>query len=322
MQWDDDSWTRHLSPEVREKLIELHHVNRRAAVRIAVYLGLWATAGSLAVLADSPWLRLPAWVLIGFCLHGLGDFMHMCSHGRVFAMGWVDRLAGFLCGLPVFISCSNYRANHLLHHRYLNTERDPDYLYANLPDRGARRFVYYLWFAVGLPIYTVRVTFTGPANAVGWREKLLCVGESLTMWSFHAWLLVWSLQGGWFPLLRDAWLLALPFAVLIANVRGLAEHTMLAHGPGPDPLHGTRTTLSHKLVSFFFNNQNYHLEHHLFPSMPWHNLDAAHELLRPLYEEKEASVAASYLRYVRDAFHYGPDVGLRYRDGQSIAVNT
>lgn len=314
-----EHWTRHLPPDVRHELQELHRIDPGANVRILVYVGLWLVAGAIACQQPAWWLRIFCWLLMGLCLHGLGDFMHMCSHGRVLGHPWGDRLLGFCCGLTVGISCSCYRANHLLHHHYLNTERDPDCL-AAIADRRLRRVVYYGFFLVGLPLYSLRLFVTGPINARGWREKFLCLLETVAMLGCYSWLFHLGYHRGLGPLLVNGWLMGLPFAMLIGNIRGLAEHSMLDYGPLPDPLHSTRTTLSTRLLSFFFNNQNFHLEHHLFPSVPWHNLERVHRLLRPYYDETEASVAGSYLQFVRDSFRHGPDVGLRYRpDGSSYS---
>jgi len=40
-----------------------------------------------------------------------------------------------------------------------------------------------------------------------------------------------------------------------------------------------RSLVSNPVVSFFFNNQNYHLEHHLFPAIPW-NWESVNGLAR------------------------------------------
>ena len=39
-----------------------------------------------------------------------------------------------------------------------------------------------------------------------------------------------------------------------------------------DPYKGARTIKAHPVVDFFLCNENYHIEHHLYPSVPWYNL--------------------------------------------------
>jgi fatty acid desaturase len=270
-----------LDPESRRALARLHQVEpSRGARRIAAYLVLWGAGGALAHASSSLLVRIPAWALIGLCLHGLGDMMHMCGHGRVFGRGWVDRAAGFLCGLPVFISCSCYWACHRLHHRWLGTERDPD-----APQRippGLRSRVLRVYLVVGFPIYAVRVAALGPIHAAGFGERAACLLETASMVAIYRALLGPGLS----PWLVDGWLMALPFAMLVANLRGLAEHAFLERG--------TRTTLTPPIVSWFFNNQNHHVEHHLLPGLPWHALPAAHRILGPLYDGRTAVLGRGY----------------------------
>ena len=71
------------------------------------------------------------------------------------------------------------------------------------------------------------------------------------------------------------------------------------------PLLQTRTVTSTKLLSFLNVNLNYHLEHHLFPAVPWYNLPKVHTLLQEEYEQAGAFIYSSYLRFLVDAFRYG-----------------
>ena len=115
--------------------------------------------------------------------------------------------------------------------------------------------------------------------------------------------------------LRVTWLMALPFAMIVANLRALAEHTLL--DADTDVFRAARTTLTSPLLEFFFNHQNYHLEHHLFPALPWHQLPAAHAAMRPVYAEHAPAVSRGYTQFLHDAVVYGPLQGMRYTAGRS-----
>ena len=246
--------------------------------------------------------------------------MHDGAHGALFHKGATDRFVGFLCGLPLAFSCSAYRATHMLHHRYENTAKDPDNLYAAVPNKTMRFILYYSWYVVGMVLYIGTVIATGPFRAEGWKEKGLCVVEAVVMLSFYYSAYLATLTFGLTEVVLYGWLAALPFAMVIANIRGLAEHTLLEQACPPDPLKATRTTLSHTVISFFFSNQNYHLEHHLFPTIPWYNLPGVHEVLRPIYEARGASICDGYLQYVADAFRHGPMKGIQYVSGSRTVV--
>ncbi len=304
--------------EIRRRIVDLHQITVWTRLKILALLAIWGGCAALAITIDSLWVRLPCWVIIGFVLHSLGVFMHEGAHGALFRQPWLDRPIGFLCGLPVFFCCSSYRATHLLHHKYENTSLDPDNLEANIPNRAARALLYYLWFIIGMPAYILMVTVTGPFRAQGWQNKLACVVEPLLMAAFYTALFTLASRHHFGGALANGWAWALPSAVLIANFRGLAEHTQLWHRNPPDPFHSTRSLVSNRFIAFFFNNQNHHLEHHLFPGLPWNALGQAHRLLQPVYEERGASVTKGYLSWLADALRYGPNRTLSYRQQRSV----
>jgi fatty acid desaturase len=52
-------------------------------------------------------------------------------------------------------------------------------------------------------------------------------------------------------------------------------------------------------------NLNYHLEHHLFPAVPWYNLPRLHALLAGQYRRAGAYVHRSYLGFLWEAARAG-----------------
>jgi fatty acid desaturase len=99
-----------------------------------------------------------------------------------------------------------------------------------------------------------------------------------------------------------AWLLPLPVAIAFGNVRSWAEHALTRPG---HPLTHTRTVTSNRVVSFLMCNLNYHLEHHLFPGVPWYNLPRLHALLSDEYRWAGAFVHRSYLGFLWEAVRAG-----------------
>ncbi|MBM2841879.1 MAG: fatty acid desaturase, partial [Bacteroidetes bacterium] len=55
-------------------------------------------------------------------------------------------------------------------------------------------------------------------------------------------------------------------------------------------------------VSFLMCNINYHLEHHLYPGVPWYNLPKLHRLLQQDYRKAGSSVYTSYTIFMLDTF--------------------
>ena len=67
------------------------------------------------------------------------------------------------------------------------------------------------------------------------------------------------------------WLIPGYIFSLLNSVRFIAEHYETPWEAGQ--LAGfSRTIISNQLNSFFWNNINYHIGHHVYPAVPWYNL--------------------------------------------------
>jgi fatty acid desaturase len=74
------------------------------------------------------------------------------------------------------------------------------------------------------------------------------------------------------------WLLPLALGLPFLRLYLITEHTGCSEDD--DGLTNTRTTISTWPVRFLMWNLPYHAEHHLFPSIPFHRLPAAHARMR------------------------------------------
>lgn len=314
IQTEAGGWRRALTPQQRAELAALHRPNAWTQAKPLLLLAIWLVCAAVAINVDSLVVRLLCWLVIGATLHCLGAFVHDCAHLSVFRRPWRDRGLGFLCGLPVFFPSASYRATHLLHHKYLNTAKDPDALAANFPGPRQRTAIFYGWLLVGVPVYSLTLIATGPLRGRRLSDKLACVVEPLLMLAFYTALFTLAARFHFGNVLADGWVWALPVAMLIGNFRGLAEHAQLAHGEPPDPLRVALTVETSPVVAFFLNNLNYHLEHHLYPGIPWNNLPKVHHLLAPVFTQGRASIAGGYRRWAARALRYGPNRSFSYRD--------
>ena len=59
--------------------------------------------------------------------------------------------------------------------------------------------------------------------------------------------------------------------------------------------------------SWFWNNINYHIGHHVYPAVPWYNLQQLHVLMLPEINRQNAIVDKSYCAVFFDAMINGPE---------------
>jgi fatty acid desaturase len=177
---------------------------------------------------------------------------------------------------------------HERHHNFLGDERDPDDYHNYSGDRRVVWAMHYLRLLAGtflyialIPLMVARVGSAREKRRVALEYALL-----VAMYAALAFLVPWTT-------LLHAWLLPIIPAGFMFNIRSLAAHGLT---DSRDPLLASRSIDAHPVVAFFFRNENFHLEHHLFPEIPSYNLAKVHRLVFP--RMPRATIARSYLRFL------------------------
>jgi fatty acid desaturase len=291
------AWYRGLPKDTKRRIRALHRHDGRAILLILAFPALWAVAGYW-MLRDPSWLATALGTLvIASSIHALGILGHDTAHHTLFSNRHLNRWGGFLLWAPAMVSASCYKLVHVFHHRYLRTPKDPDDMrYASSQPRA----FFWVWLFGGAPLY---VLFALPRNGMllGKPDERRAV---LLEYAALLAILVTVIACVPFALVFKLWLVPWLLAGIFVQVRGISEHPLT---PGGSPLRDTRTVTSNRLVSFLMCNLNYHLEHHLFPGVPWYNLPAVHRELRGEFEQHGSSLYSSYVQFLVDAVRVGPD---------------
>lgn len=295
-------WFRDLPETKRLAIRRLHRTKPVYNVIAILHVGVWTGTASLMHAFPAWPLRIAGYILIGFLMHGLANLMHEGIHGNVFRRRLPDQWFSFFVSAPVFVSASAYRVVHLMHHRYNRTAHDPDEITNVTAHRDLLRIVFYAWGCIGMFFYVlVRL----PAKALhlsNYEERRQILTEYALLLIVYTGLVLAATTYGFLDGLLHYWIFPGLFTGLFANVRGWAEHMMTEPG---HPLTQTRTVTSNKLFSLLNVNLNYHLEHHLFPAIPWYHLPKVHQLLRDEYRRIGAFVEPSYTRFFFNAIRVG-----------------
>ena len=287
-----------LSTEKKEKIRQLHELTPGYNMVILVFLGVWALAAYLVLQLSGFWPRLPFYFLIGGTLHALAIVVHEASHSNLYRsqkrLGrWANRWLGFLSGVPTLLSVSAYQAVHLPHHRYVRGLDDPDE-FENITRRPLwLRIILLIWFGVGAYAYVFHTAFTGLKLAN--RQTRSRIIQEYLLIALLVGLAVYLAPP---DVLLHVWLIPALITAQFVQVRSLVEHIFTG---GDNALTASRTVTSNFLVSFFLINANYHLEHHLYPGVPWYRLRELHSLLLDDFRRAGASIYSSYLLYLWDA---------------------
>jgi fatty acid desaturase len=284
-------------------LREVHHAQPwRHASRFAVFavlyfagaLGAWSLAG---VASSQPWawlLAAPCYVLAAGSLHGISLFTHEAVHGTLSKhRGW-NAVLGAACAIPVLQNYSAYTVLHLRHHAHLGEDRDPDHYAAYTRWTWLIFVMNWLRLLIGYPIYITMIPVLGWKHGT-WRDR---AGIAAEVAATAALVIVMSrlpLPAG---LLWHGWCVPMIVINFMVNVRGMSQHTLLTETH--DEVRGTRSILTSRLVAYFMCNENYHLEHHLYPGVPWYHLPRVHAELKNELAARGAPYIGSYSAFVRE----------------------
>jgi fatty acid desaturase len=283
-----------------DPLLELHRQGGGHGVRLLTFLALYAASACgaywLAVtFPGQPWLWAalpPLVVLAAASLHGISLFAHEGVHGTLSANPHANRWLSILCALPVLQNFSGYRVLHLRHHLHLGREGDPDH-YPNYTRWTWLQFLMH-WgrLLVGYPVYIVAIPVLGFRHGTATDRRWICLEVALLG------LVVAAVVLSPLPwlLLLYGWVLPMLVINTLVNIRGMSQHTLLESS---DTVLGTRSILTNPVTAFFMCNENYHLEHHIFPGVPWYNLRRLHRALGPQLAARGAPYIPSYFAFVR-----------------------
>ena len=269
-------------------------------LRFAEHLGVMTVTGVLVWLALPYWYFLvPAMVLHGFTLVTMFAAMHECVHRTAFASSRLNEIFGWLAGLFSFYSFTYYRHYHTWHHRYTqDPERDPE-----LMTPKPKSFAGYLFEISGIEFWCLRPLLFArlalgetdsypfvPANA---RRKIAISAEvQLAIYLAGIVSIAFGYTGALYFFFLPA-ILAQPLLRAIV----LAEHTGCS--TDENGLTNTRTTLTSFPIRLLMWNMPFHTEHHLYPSIPFHQLPRAHAELREKLVHLEPNYIAANRTIIR-----------------------
>lgn len=260
------------------------------------------------------WL-LPLFVMwIGARQHALGILMHEGAHYHLYRNRQVNAVVSeLLIAWPLFITTRAYRGSHFAHHRHVNTDKDPDLLRKQnreweFPKSWRALAAILLRDVSGLNTHQQLLEATDLSDAkeagpetrdwYGPARGLYYLAALAAITYFHVW-----------PLFLLLWLLPLlTWLKMILRIRSIAEHFAIEN----DHVYTrTRTVLPSWFERIFVAPRqiNYHLEHHLYPSVPFYALPALHaELMKDGQYRATAHVTATYWGVLRECVAGGRSV--------------
>jgi fatty acid desaturase len=247
------------------------------AVRAATHYGAIAVVGALIWLVYSRYgliWALPLIALQGYFVAFLFMIVHETAHKTAFRTRAINLAVGHLSAFAIVLPYEYYCLFHWDHHRYTqDPERDPELIVGPKPKSDTQLAIAYS----GLLQLAVRVrlmlkhAFTGRVTApwVPENKRAIVVREARLYVALYALLLMLSIALAT-PILLWVWIVPMLAGQLILRPYLYAEHTGCERTRSA--FHNTRTTYTGAIMKWFAWNMPYHVEHHAYPSVPFHAL--------------------------------------------------
>jgi fatty acid desaturase len=249
----------------------------QGAVRTASHYGAIAIFGALISGIAATYgaaFALPLIIVQGFFVAFLFMAVHETAHKTAFRSRALNLTIGNLSAFTILLPYEYYCLFHWDHHRYTqDPERDPELIVGPKPASDAQLAIAYsgLRQVAGRVRLMLGHALTGKVS-MPWipearRDDI--VKEARLYVAGYALLLVVSLALQT-AILLWIWIVPLLVGQLMLRPYLYAEHTGCERTRSA--FDNTRTTYTGRFVKWFAWNMPYHVEHHAYPSVPFHAL--------------------------------------------------
>lgn len=311
----DADW--YVSPVPKEKLRDLLTRKDGPGLRdCAIYFSLIVGCAYATILLwGSAWALLPM-MMYGVLYASASDARwHESSHGTAFKTDFLNHLLYEIASFMVMRESIPWRWSHTRHHSdTIIVGRDPEIAVPRPPNlrvmllkcinfQAFRRYVKNITLHSFGKVTPEEATYIPLSEypKVFFRARIyagIFVVMAASCLYFQTWFPFIFILG---PNLYGAWLMP---------IYGWTQHAGLAENVLDHRLN-CRTIHMNFINRFLYWNMNYHLEHHMFPLVPYHQLPKLHELIKDDCPPPYRSLASAYreiiptvLRQIKDPGYF------------------
>ncbi len=284
----------------RKDMKELMKRTDQPAVRDTVILfGSMIVFAGIGIALWPSWWSAPFWLAYGV-LYGsaMDSRWHECGHGTAFRTPWMNNVVYQIASFCMIRNSVEWRWSHARHHTdTIIVGRDPEIVAMRPP-----------------ALFRIFLNFIGIVDALtGWKKMLLNASGKLdpeeatfipeseqpkVVLVARVWTVIYAATialalatQSILPLM----LIGLPrlYGAWHHVMTGVLQHAGLAENVIDHRLN-SRTVYMNPISRFIYWNMNYHVEHHMFPMVPYHRLPELHEWINHDLPEPNKSIFEAY----------------------------
>ncbi|MBN8997228.1 MAG: fatty acid desaturase family protein [Rhizobiales bacterium] len=228
---------------------------------------------------------VPFFIAYGVLYGGSSDSRwHECGHGTAFKTRWMNDVVYNIASFMVLREPTVWRWSHARHHTdTIIVGRDPEIAVMRPADVIAIFLNFFqlksgYYFFKGLFIHAAGRLKPDEATYIPEMERQKVYNTARIFLAIYAAVIVACI---WTGSILPAMYIGLPsfYGAWLMVFFGLTQHAGLAEDVLDHRLN-SRTVYMNPVFRFLYLNMNYHVEHHMFPMVPYHALPKLHEKIK------------------------------------------
>jgi fatty acid desaturase len=300
----------------RKTLKELMKRSNAAGLKsFGLWIALLAGSGYIAFLTWGTWWAVPTFLLYGTIYSSSDARWHECGHGTCFRTRWLNDLFYHLCSFMTFREAYLWRWSHSRHHTYTNWVGLDEEIQVMRPASLVPVLCDFLFIFAGTA--ELKKIFLHAFGVITPNARILVPASELPkmIWSSRAYVAV--IAGVVGASIAVSSFLPIMYVILprfygawLHQIFSLTQHAGLAENKW-DHRCNARTVYINPVSRFLYLNMNYHIEHHIFPMVPFYALPMLHEAIKHQLPPPYHGVIGAYREIIpalfkqwRDAHYY------------------
>ena len=294
----------------------------KGLIDISVFIVALILSGYLCIISWGTLWSIPALLLYGNIFYcKIISIQHETNHETYFKTRALNKFFYHITSLLGGFEAVRWKWSHFHHHTYTIFTHEEVYDYENNSPKPTepirfllnflplgpliniqkiRHFTHFEIIKHSFGIITPVVNITVPEKEI---KKI--INSSRLYVGF--WLIIIAssiLFKTWLPII----MLILPpfYGNTILMICGMTQHAGLADNV-KDHRKSTRTVIMNPFFSFLYSNMEYHIEHHIFPKIPCHNLKAFHQVVKDQMPTPRKGIINAYKEIIPAIFKQAKD---------------
>jgi len=259
---------------------------------VLIFFGLLVITGTFAYLTWGSWWSVFWFLVYGNIYSFSNPLWHETGHKTAFKTNFLNEIFYYISSFMSNFEPIRWRYSHFVHHANTYSTENPfdhEIEYGNDLKETPKKLIINIIPFLDLLFFKKHISFEIIQHALGIKTKVMldCIPENARVKSIiisRIFVIIWSLIIVW-SILASSWLpmlyLLLPqfYGKTLHKLVAFTQHAGLARNVN-DHRFSSREMYLNPILSFLYWKMEFHLTHHMYPTVPSYNLDKLHHHIK------------------------------------------